>query len=217
MWGSILDLKNHDCINSDIDMLVLVSNLKPFYLKTKKIQFGVPVSRIKKDFLWFDIFYIDESYLIKALENGHWTLFRAINEGIRIIDHHILKNLKKNIKNFEPFTINTPNDWFNQARNLLQKSQDIYDKEYFEHSVILARDAVQSALYAFVYKSLGKPPSPKSFISDIKNSNNSYNFLDIFLKIHKVKNISKNDATIIQIQCFDIIEQIQKLFKGDLK
>lgn len=208
LWGSILDLDDDQLIESDVDMLVLTDNIKEFYVGNSRILFGVPTKKIKYADILFDVFFVDKFYLSDAIKCGHWTVVNALKRGIRIIDHSSFNELRDEAETFAPFSLRGSQDWLNQAIQLYTKSKIEFERCDYRHSIILAREAAQTALYAFVYQVMGRPASPRSLLKDATYARGTEDFVTQLFEIHDLKEASRNQAVAVLMACANMMANV---------
>jgi HEPN domain-containing protein len=215
IWGSIVEEGRKLDDKSDLDLLVIKRRLNLVPDPDMQIMFGIPTRTVYHRDAKVDIFFVDRSYVRRAVEQKHWTVINAIVNGIVIADHGILEELRPICSDFRAFSLSTPTEWFNQASNLLQKARSLLDDDEYLTSIVLSRHAVDAMVHALIYASLGEPASPKSFLSDLRERVANRDLYELYLEIQGLRELTKVEAMRTNLLALDFLARIAKRIKQD--
>ncbi|RKE02449.1 hypothetical protein [Marinifilum flexuosum] len=209
IWGSVSESEK-EIIDEKFDVDILIINKKIEFINKAEMLYGIPSKAFWVDGIKYDLIFVDVPYLENALSQGHWTVFSAIKSGIVLYDNGIFANLKLNAPNFKAFSIQKYNEWSNQAKNLLNKSQILIEQGDFESAIILARHSADAMVQAFLLQCLGKPSSPKSFLTDLKHNAPKEVFFQ-YLSIHGLLEKQTIDSIKTNLHTIEFITYLTSL------
>lgn len=194
VWGSAAEAHEQDSRLADLDVLAIKRRLRFADSVNARHMFGVPVRSVVVDDRRIDLFIVDRDYVEAAVRQGHWTVIRAIQRGVSLVDNGLIGELRALCPDYRAFALSTAREWRNQAQSLLDKARDSTDSGDIETGVLLARHAVDAVVQALLMALDDEPPRPRTFLARLKAIPASPEIAARYARIQGINSLAEGDA-----------------------